>query len=164
MTGAGVLSAVAIIGTGLMAGMFFGWSVSVIPGTRLVDDDTYVATMRQINRAIINPGFVVPFFVTPIALLAAAIVQRRAGNDRAAVLLAAATGVYVVGLLGVTVAGNVPLNNALDAFDPTTASTDALRERRASYEGSWNRWHAIRSGAVVLAFALATISTTIDSE
>ena len=164
MTGAGVSTAVAIVGTGLMAGMFFGWSVSVIPGTRLIDDDAYVGTMQQINRAIINPGFVVPFFVAPIALLAAAFAQRRVGNDRAAILLATATGVYVVGLLGVTMGGNVPLNNALEAFDLPGASADALHERRASYERSWNRWHALRSGAVVVAFALATLSATVDSE
>lgn len=164
MTGADVLTFTAIVGTGLMAGLFFGWSVSVIPGTRLVADDAYVTTMQQINRAIINPGFVVPFFLTPIALLAAAFAQRRAGNDRAALLLAAATGVYVVGLLGVTMAGNVPLNNALEAFDLPGASADERRERRVSYERAWNRWHSIRSGAVVLAFALATLSSTIDAD
>jgi len=159
-----MLTAAAVVGTGLMAGLFFGWSVSVIPGTRLVDDDTYVATMQHINRAIINPGFVVPFMVTPIALLAAAFAQRRIGNDRAAILLTAATGVYVIGLLGVTMAGNVPLNNALDSFDQVASNTEAVRDRRASYERLWNRWHTIRSSAVVLAFTLATLSTTIDSD
>ncbi|MGB3734346.1 MAG: anthrone oxygenase family protein [Ilumatobacter sp.] len=164
MNGTNVLTATAIVGTGLMAGLFFGWMVSVIPGTRLLDDRTYIATMQQINRSIVNPGFAIPFFGTPVLLVAAARAQRRVGNDRAAMLLGVATGLYVVGLLGVTAVGNIPLNNALDAFDLRDADAEALREQRSSYERPWNRWHGVRSAAVGLAFGCAALSAAIDSE
>ena len=51
-----------VIGTGLVAGLLYGWAVSVIPGTTRVGDHTYVETMQDINRAIINPAFIVPSF------------------------------------------------------------------------------------------------------
>ncbi len=80
MNGPDAVSAVAVVGTGLMAGLFFGWAVSVVPGTRLVDDHSYVQIMQQINRAIVNPLFVIPFVGTPLLLIAAAVVQWRAGT------------------------------------------------------------------------------------
>ena len=58
-----------------------------------------------------------PFMGIPVLLAGAAIVQFRAGDSRRGWLLAAATATYVVGVLGVTIGGNVPLNDALEAFD-----------------------------------------------
>ena len=62
-----------VIGTGLVAGLLYGWAVSVIPGTTRVGDHTYVETMQDINRAIINPAFIIPFMGVPLALGAASI-------------------------------------------------------------------------------------------
>ena len=100
---------VALASTALMAGLWFAWAVSVIPGTRLVPDRTYVTTMQTINRAIINPGFILPFLLTPALLAVAGIAQWRGGDTRRGVLLVVAGGTYLVGVLGVTIGGNVPL-------------------------------------------------------
>ena len=43
-----------LILTGLSAGFFYAWQVSVIPGTKRVVDLTYLETMQSINRAILN--------------------------------------------------------------------------------------------------------------
>ena len=104
----------SIIATGLMSGLWYGWTVSVIPGTRRVADVNYVDTMQHINKAIINPAFIIPFMGIPFVLGVAAILQFRAGDSRRGWLLASANGTYVVGVLGVTIGGNVPLNDALD--------------------------------------------------
>lgn len=164
MTGPDAVSAVAIVGTGLMAGLFFGWAVSVIPGTRHVDDHTYVQTMQQINRAIVNPAFVIPFVGTPLLLAAAAVLRWRSGDSRAATWMATAAVLYVGGLIGITAGANIPLNNALESFDLAAADSDAIGEGRISYEGPWNRWHAVRTAAVVLAFGCATIAAIGESE
>lgn len=150
-----------IVTTGLMSGLLYGWSVSVMPGTRQVASSTYVETMQHINRAIINPAFVVPFLGIPVVLGAAAVAQLRAGDQRRGWLLAAATATYVVGVLGVTVARNVPLNDALDAFDLTGSSADAIERRRGSYETPWNRWHHLRALASVGSFALAASAALV---
>ena len=52
----------AILLTGLSAGLFYAWEVSVIPGTKRVADASYIETMQHINRAIINPAFMLIFF------------------------------------------------------------------------------------------------------
>jgi len=153
----------SIISTGLIAGLLYGWSVSVIPGTQRVAANNYVDTMQHINRAIINPAFIVPFMGIPVLLGGAAIMQFRVGDHRRGWLLAGAAGTYVVGVLGATIGRNVPLNDALDAFDLRGSSGDAIERRRTSYETPWNRWHQLRTVASVGAFALAATAALVTA-
>lgn len=153
-----------IVTTGLMSGLLYGWSVSVIHGTKRVPATNYVDTMQHINRAIINPAFVVPFMGIPLVLGGAAVMQFRAGDHRRGWLLAGATATYVVGVLGVTIGGNVPLNDALDAFDLRGSTSDAIEQRRATYERPWNRWHHLRTIASVGSFALAATAALVVAD
>lgn len=164
MNGTTALLATGIISSGLMSGLFYGWSVSVIPGTRQIPDGAYVNTMQDINRAIINPLFVVPFMGIPLVLGIASYLQFRAGDTRRGWLLAGATATYVVGVLGVTMGRNVPLNDALDSFDLETATTDALSDRRHSYESPWNRWNYVRTLASVATFGLAAAAGLVTAD
>ncbi|MFT5267041.1 MAG: putative membrane protein [Acidimicrobiales bacterium] len=77
-----LLLVASVLSSGLMAGLFFGWAVSVIPGTKLVDDRSYLATMQNINREILNPVFIVAFVITPFVLVVAAIAHYRASRTR----------------------------------------------------------------------------------
>lgn len=164
MTFRAILLLLAIISTGLMGGLFFAWTVSVIPGTARTSDQAYVSTMQHINRAIVNPGFVVPFMGVPAILGLAAYLQWRVGEIGRARLLVGAAAVYLFGVLGVTAGGNIPLNNALDAFDLDNASTEALARQRLDYEGPWNRWHYVRTVASVLALSLAAATALVGEE
>ncbi len=159
-----VLLAVSIIATGLMSGLWYGWAVSVIPGTRRVTDVSYVETMQHINRAIINPAFVIPFLGIPVVIGIAAVAQFRAGETRRGWLLAGAAATYVIGVLGVTIGRNVPLNDALEAFDLEGSDTEAIRNRRETYEDPWNRWHYVRTLANLVAFALASAAAVVSAE
>ncbi len=154
----------SIVVTGLMSGLWYGWTVSVIPGTRRVTDTHYVDTMQHINRAIINPGFIVPFLGIPLVIGLAALTQFRSGDTRRGWLLTWAAITYVVGVLGVTVGGNVPLNDALDAFDLAGSSEEAVGTRRQTYETPWNRWHYLRTAANVGAFVLASSAAIVAAE
>lgn len=159
-----ILLSSAVIGAGLVAGLFYGWAVSVNPGLRRVSDTTYVTTMQNINRAIINPLFLIPFLGIPVILAAATVSQFRAGDTRRGWYLASATAVYLLGVLGITVGGNIPLNNALDSFDLATASEQALATRRKTYETPWVRWHNVRTVASVMSFSLAAVAAIISAD
>ncbi len=164
MTTRALLTGTAIVMVGLMAGLFFGWMVSVIPGLSRISDNNYIATMQSINVAIVNPAFVIPFMLTPVVLGVAGVVEYRGGNQRRAWLLGVAGGTYVVGVLGVTVGGNIPLNNTLDAFDLNTATAVETASQRTSYEGPWNRWHLGRTTANAVSFALAVAGALATTE
>lgn len=162
MSGAEVLLLLAILSTGLVAGLLFGWSVSVIPGTRRIPDDAYVTTMQSVNLAIINPSFLVPFLGTPALLAVAALVEVSGGGTARGYWLGAAAAAYGVGVLGVTIGGNVPLNNRLAELDRVEASAVELAEGRSAYEGEWNRWHRVRMTASLVAFALAAAAALTE--
>ena len=145
----------AILLTGLAAGFFFAWQVSVMPGTRRVPDLTYLTSMQSINRAILNPAFFLVFFGCPIALVISTIQQYPSGAPFWWLL--AATLCYWIGTFGVTAFGNVPLNNALDALDLAELAEQEIVRFRNDFEQRWNRLHLIRTVFAVLAFALSLL-------
>jgi len=157
-----ILFTVSILSVGLIGGLLFGWMVSVIPGLQGVGDSTYISTMQSINVRIVNPAFIIPFILTPVLLASAGILEFRAGNERRAWLLGASAVTYLLGVLAVTIGGNIPLNDALDAFDLDAASVTQAAEQRSRYEGPWNRWHTARTLASGLAFTFATTSAIVS--
>ncbi|MEL7120155.1 MAG: anthrone oxygenase family protein [Bacteroidota bacterium] len=150
----------AIVLTGLSAGLFYAWQVSVIPGTRKVMDMTYLQTMQSINRAILNPAFFLIFFGSLIALAVSAILEYN--NGLTFWVLLAATITYLLGTFGVTVFGNVPLNDTLDVIDLGELAANKAADFRKNYEVKWNRWHLIRTVFSVLAFVFSLIGVFVQ--
>ena len=143
--------------TGLSAGFFYAWSVSVIPGTQKVVDSTYLEAMQSINRAILNPAFFLIFFGTLILLSISSIYEFHA-NKTAFWLLLGASITYLVGTVGVTGLGNVPLNDQLDALKLGNLATEKIAEFRSFYETNWNRLHLIRTVFSVVSFLLTILA------
>ena len=71
-----------ISGSGLIAGLFWGWSVSVARGLAKVSDCTYVSTMQSVNRAILNPMFLLVFMGSTFVLAGAAVASFLTGETR----------------------------------------------------------------------------------
>lgn len=145
----------AVILTGLSAGLFYAWSVSVIPGTRKVTDIIYLESMQSINREILNPAFFLIFFGSPLMLGFSTVFQYKTGTIFW--FLLAATLFYLIGTFGVTIFGNVPLNDALEALELKELSSTGKSEFRNSYETKWNRLHWIRTVFSVLSFVCSLV-------
>ena len=144
--------ACAVLTTGLMAGVFYAYAVSVNLGLAEQPDASYVATMNEINEKIQNPLFFPGFFgavVFPVAALVAHLPRRRSGRFR---LIALACALYVGGSFLVTVLASVPLNEEL-AQVATDAPASELARARAAYEEPWNFWNGVRGLFSVVAFA-----------
>lgn len=138
-----------------MAGLFYAYSCSVNPGLQRLSDAGYLAAMQSINRAILNPVFLGVFLGTALLLPFATWFSYGAGPNLRFWLLLGAAACYLLGTFGVTMFGNVPLNEALDAFPLENAGPDQLAAQRTRFEAPWNRLHALRTVAAVLAFGLA---------
>ena len=145
--------------TGLMAGLFYAWSCSVMPGFARLADREFVAAMRAANRAILNPVFFAAFFGAPLALIAATAINYGAGARFA--LLLAATIVYLAGNFAVTSIGNVPLNNRLDAFEPASATDAEVAAARRNFERRWGLLNHVRAVASTIALALVVAACLI---
>lgn len=142
----------AVTLTGLSAGLFYAWAVSVIPGTQKIADSTYLETMQAINRAILNPAFYLSFFGSVIMLGMASFYHYQSSGFW---LILIATLVYLVGTFGVTAFGNVPLNDQLDLLDLAELAADAKAKFRQDYELKWNRLHTIRTACSIASFLLS---------
>lgn len=145
----------AVLLTGLSAGLFYAWAVSVIPGTKRIPDHTYLATMQSINRAILNPAFFL-IFLGSLGLLGVSTLQHFQ-EGRTFWILLAATLTYLVGTFGVTALGNVPLNNSLDVLELSELGIELMGRTRQEYELKWNRLHLIRTVFAVLSFLIALL-------
>ena len=150
-----------ILLTGLSAGLFFAWSISVIVGTKKLGDTTYLETMQSINREILNPLFFIVFFGSLLALILNAYFLQDLKPQFW--LGIAAALIYLIGTIGVTGMGNVPLNNQLDALKLNELATADLNAFRTHYETSWNKLHQIRTWAAVVSFVLLLITSATQN-
>jgi uncharacterized membrane protein len=150
----------AVILTGLAAGFFYAWQVSVIPGTKKVIDLTYLESMQSINRAILNPAFFLVFFGTMV-LLWLATIQSYGSNKTMFICLLIAAISYTVGTFWVTAVGNVPLNDQLEALNLSELSAEKLSEFRQYYESKWNRLHMVRTAFSLISFIAVVIGMYI---
>lgn len=148
------LTGLTILATGLSAGLFYAWAISVIPGTKRISDRSYVESMQSMNRAILNPAFFIVFFGPVLLLLVSSFLQFREAIGASFWLMLCATIAYLAGTFGVTILGNVPLNNALDSVPINNLGKEELSQARRSFEGPWNRLHMIRTIFSVVSFVL----------
>lgn len=147
----------AVITTGLSAGLFYAWSVSVIPGTQKIGDPSYLETMQSINREILNPAFFLSFFGSVALLGAAGISQWQAGRNGFTLVLTAFI-LYLFGTVGVTAMGNVPLNNQLDLLQLNQLSASEISDFRKHYEIRWNRLHQVRTLFALASFVIISLA------
>ena len=97
---------------GLMAGVFGIYAHAVMPGLRKTDDRTFVAAFQAIDRAIINPLFMLWFFG---ALVLAATAVALLAGERSVLPWIAVAAVLYLAVVVITIAVNVPLNDAIKA-------------------------------------------------
>ncbi|WP_326949620.1 DUF1772 domain-containing protein [Amycolatopsis sp. NBC_01307] len=135
-----VVLVAAVIAAGLLAGLFYAYSCSVLPGLARGDDKTFVEAMRGINVAIVNPVFMLTFLGAP--LLAGVAIFLNPG-PRPWVI---AGFVFLVATLVITATLNIPLNNALEN------GGDDYATLRAQFETSWVRWNVLRTLASTAGF------------
>jgi uncharacterized membrane protein len=141
----------ATLTTGLVAGVFYAYSVSVDPGLTAQSDASYVATMQEINERIQNPLFFASFIGAVLFLLAALVVHLPRLRSSRFLLISLACLLYIGGGFLLTAFINVPMNNQLATVDPEAPALVLSRAREA-YEGPWDFWNGVRTIFSTVAF------------
>ncbi|WP_338891786.1 DUF1772 domain-containing protein [Rhodococcus sovatensis] len=152
-----VATTVAAIGCGLTAGVMLAFSVAVMPALRVRPASDGGATMKQINVSIVSPTFLSVFLGSAVAAGIAATSALVSGSDTRVWVTAGAL-LYIGGCVLVTVAVNVPLNDALAAVDP---GSTAGAEVWSNYMTQWTRWNHARTAAAGAACVLLTLATRL---
>ena len=142
---------------GLTAGLCFTWGNAVTPGIGQLDDLGYLTAFQKMNRSIENPLFFTVFFGSFLVGIAA-IISNKAVSTAHFRLVVVAIAIYFVGVVLVTIFGNVPLNQLLDKTDLNTMELRDLKQLRLRFEKPWNRFHLVRVLTAMISFALLVIA------
>lgn len=145
------LTFVAAIGCGLVGGIFFAFSSFVMAALGRLPPDQGIAAMNAINVTVINPVFFLAFFGTGLVCLVQLVGAWFWWDQMSGQLILAAAVIYLAGCIGVTMACNVPLNNALAAVSRGTPEAAALW---AAYLDRWTAWNTVRTVACVVSAVL----------
>lgn len=158
MTTQNIFQFLSVICCGLIAGLLFGYSCSVNVGLKSLPDNEYIKAMQAINIAIQNPYFLTMFLCLILILPVTSFLQYKEMAYTSFYIISTTTLIYFVGVFGITIFCNVPLNEQLAKFDVSVATINEIATMRQSFEKSWNTYHSIRTIASIVSFGLTILS------
>ena len=142
-------------GAGISGGVFFAFSTFVMPALKRLPHDQGIAAMQSINLKAVNPLFMVSLFGPAIGsfmLIASARSQRQEPASNY-LLIGGATYLFAT---AVTLAVNVPKNNALAKLDPASPSA---AQAWATYATIWTTANHVRAIASIASAVLLTLAS-----
>ena len=153
-----LLTATTVLGTGLVAGTFLAFSTFVMAGLDRRPAPEAIRTMQSINRTVLAPAFMLVLFGTALLCVVAIGVAIRHRNQPGVAAMLVGAALYLVGTIGVTIAGNVPLNDRLARVDTETIDPETAVRAWADFLGPWLRWNHVRMAAAIGATAAGMLA------
>lgn len=149
----GILIVFTAVACAAMGGVFFAFSSFVMRSLARLPAPQGIAAMQSMNAVAVTPVFMTALFGTAGACVIVAIGAVTAWRGVTSVYLLAGSVSYLIGAIGVTIAGNVPLNNALAAVDPENGEVIWRR-----YVRQWTAWNHVRTISGLVAAGLLTMA------
>jgi uncharacterized membrane protein len=137
------------LGCGLLAGLYFAFSVFIMRALDQLGSAAGAAAMNAINTVILRSLFMPLFLLTSVASLVLAILGLVRWGEPGTSLWVAGGLCYFIGMFVVTMVFNVPLNNRLQA-----SQAHDLEANWRRYMIEWVRWNHLRTLASLVASAL----------
>ena len=144
-----------IVMTGIMAGIYFAFSVIVMKSLSELPSLQAAQAMSKINEVIINTLFLPMFLVSTLGYVGLSLWSLAYWQQERSILIIMAALIYFVGMFLVTAFGNVPLNNKLKECG---ANESRLISVWADYRQRWTQLNHIRTISCTTACALLTIT------
>ncbi len=148
------------LGSGLIAGVFLAFSSFVMRALGQMPAPGGIEAMQRINRTVLTPLFLGPFFGTALVGLGLAVDALWQWSQPGAGLLLLGAVLYVAGTFGVTLFFNVPLNERLAEVEPGSEEGAALW---AHYLERWTLWNHVRTAAAFGAMACLVAQSASSS-
>lgn len=133
---------VAVLGSGLTAGVLFCVALSIVPTLRALPPDRYVQTHKLLGR---NYDPTMPLIVLTTALVDGVLAVMTPATRS----LFVAGAVLMVGVSAVSHLCNVPINRRVKVLDPGAIPADWADPRQV-----WRRWHLLRTVLAVVALTV----------
>ena len=141
------LTIAAAVGCGLVAGFFFAFSVVTMKALGRIAPAQGIAAMQSINVVVLNPWFFSAFFGTAALCVILAVHSVVTWRVPSALYVVTASVLYLLGVICVTMAFNVPLNNELVGVAPGSPDAERVWTR---YLSVWTAWNHVRTVAPIV--------------
>ena len=148
------LAVVALLGSAMIAGVFFAFSSFVMKALTRMPSHEGIAAMHSINVVVLNRSFLGVFMGTTLLSVLVVVLAIIGWGEASAPYFLAGALSYVIGTFLVTGLGNVPLNNKLAAVSAVEPDAIAVWEH---YLDRWTTLNTIRTVAATAAAMLFTI-------
>ncbi|MET4004372.1 putative membrane protein [Arthrobacter sp. UYCu511] len=148
------ISAVTItsaLGAGVTGGVYFAFSAIVMPALRTLPVTDAITAMQRINNSAVRLPFMTVFFAGAAASAAVVVSETATGGaalENPSRMVGAA---LALASFGITVARNVPLNNALARVAPDSLESAA---QWTAFERRWSTANLLRGSTAVAATIL----------
>ncbi len=152
-----VAAIAAVLWFGAVFGFFFAWVCSTMWGLDAIDPRTSIAAMNGMNESVRNPVFFTAFFQAPVVGAAAALLSWVSRKRASALLQGFAVVLYVFGVIVLTQALNVPLNEGL-AVGGVPETLDKARDVWDNYSSKWQIYNLIRAVVGGVCLLLVAVS------
>lgn len=146
------------LGSGIIAGVFFAFSTFVMKALTRLPYCNGITTMQSINIVVLNPWILVIFFGTTLFSVIALGIAMIRWNDPYSIYLIVGSIFYIVGCFLVTLALNIPKNNAI--ANVTMESIDDAGQLWAKYASNWTQWNHVRTTAAAISSVCFILALT----
>ena len=154
-----VVTVIAALGCGLIAGVFFAFSAFVMKALAKLPAQQGIAAMQSINVEAVTTAFMAALFGTAAICLVLTVTAVFTWSDPYAPYLLAGGLVYLIGTIMLTIGYHVPRNDALDRVDPDAAGA---ADHWARYVKEWTTMNHVRTVAPLAAAALFVVALRIS--
>ncbi len=149
------LKILAVVSLGLMCGSELNVAVFAHPTLNRQSLEVHIPMRASFAKLF---GKVMPFWMGGSTLLSLLLLLPFEHlNERAWDLAAVAAAIQVVAVV-FSLVGPVPINNRMMKW-----TSEALPEDWQAQEHRWDLYHSIRTGGLIVAFALLVLSVGVDS-
>jgi len=145
-----LLTVLAALGSAIVGGAMYAFSSFVMSGLDRAAPAEAVAAMNGINVTAVRAPFMIPFVGTALLSAVLVVVGLVRWGRPESVWLVVGGLVYALGTFVLTMAYNVPRNDALALVDPASAEAAA---RWAAYLREWTAANHVRTVASLAAAA-----------
>lgn len=153
-----MLTLLAALGSGLIAGVFFAFSTFVMAALARRPPHEGIAAMQAINVVVLNRWFLSVFMGTAAICVVVTILALLRWRAPEAAFQVAGSLLYLIGTFVVTIACNVPRNDALARVAPSDPTAAGLWTR---YVSEWTAWNHVRTAAALAAAAAFTLALAV---
>ncbi|QGX99260.1 DUF1772 domain-containing protein [Roseovarius faecimaris] len=152
-----IVFALATLICALIAGVFLAFSDFVMRSLRNASPTTGIEAMQIINREVFSSIFLVWLLgMAPVSAgLGAYAFFSIDGPARAWFM--AGSMIYLIGAVGVTMLGNVPMNQRLDTLPLGGAAAEKYWDVYATFWTQWNHLRTVASGLAALCYLVGCV-------